>query len=236
MFSESAEIYDALYSFRDYASETAQIAEVVRRLHPDARTVLDVACGTGEHATRLAAQHGFAVDGLDLDPGMLRVARAKHPAGRFFEADMIDFSLDDRYDVVLCLFSSIAYLVALDRITRALSGFRRHLAPKGLVLVEPWFPPGELDPNRVWRLTATHQGMPVTRLSRNEVEGRLSRLLFEYEIESAHGLRRASEVHELGLFTQEEMRRAFSAAGLATTYDPVGLSGRGLWMAHVIAS
>lgn len=232
MFTESAEFYDALYSFRDYAAETARIAEVVRWLHPEARTVLDVACGTGEHAARLASQHGFAVDGLDLDRGMVQIARAKNRAGRFVEADMIEFSLDGRYDVILCLFSSIAYLVTLDRITRALSGFRRHLTAKGIVIVEPWFPPGELDTNRVWRLTGSHEGVSVTRVSRNEIDGRISRLRFEYEIESAQGIRRASEVHELGLFTQEEMRMAFSAAGLVTTYDPVGLSGRGLWMAR----
>jgi Methyltransferase domain len=56
------------------------------------QTVLDVACGTGEHARLLAAQ-GFVVDGLDLDPAFVRIAEQKHPAGQFFAADMRDFHL-----------------------------------------------------------------------------------------------------------------------------------------------
>ena len=235
MFTESAEFYDAIYSFKDYAAETAQIAAVVRSVRPKARVALDVACGTGEHARLLAEQHGFAVDGLDLDPGLLRVARQKHPSGHFFEADMSEFSLEARYDVILCLFSSIAYLVTLERIGRALACFRRHLAPDGVVLVEPWFPPGTLDTGRESRLTGTHRGMRVTRVSRNEVDGRVSRLHFGYEIDGPDGLRRFGEVHELGLFTPGEMRAAFERAGLAATFDPVGPTGRGLWVANAAA-
>jgi ubiquinone/menaquinone biosynthesis C-methylase UbiE len=231
MFTESAEFYDAIYSFKDYATEAAQIADRVRSLRAETRTILDVACGTGEHCRLLSEAHAFAVDGLDIDPGLLRVARQKHPAGRFFEADMSDFTLDQRYDAVLCLFSSIGYLVTLERVVGALACFRRHLAPDGIVLVEPWFPPGTLDTERVFRLHGTYRGVRVTRSARNQVEGRISRLHFEYEFDGPEGLQRATEVHELGLFTNEEMGDAFESAGLHAALDPTGLSGRGLWMA-----
>src|SRR5215467_280058 len=105
MFDSSAEYYDLLYStLKDYAAETAAIAALLRRLNPDCRTVLDVACGTGEHAHRLAAL-GFEVDGLDLNPGFVAIARTKHPVGRFVVGDMTDFHAKARYDAVLCLFS-----------------------------------------------------------------------------------------------------------------------------------
>src|SRR5690348_4593728 len=69
MFSESAAFYDLIYSaFKDYPAEAAALAGVIRREHPRAKTILDVACGTGEHARLLAREHGFDVDGLDLDP------------------------------------------------------------------------------------------------------------------------------------------------------------------------
>jgi SAM-dependent methyltransferase len=231
MFTESAEFYDAIYSFKDYATEAAQIADRVRSLRTNARTVLDVACGTGEHCRLLAEVHGFDVDGLDLDPGLLRVARQKHPAGRFFEADMSDFALGQRYDAILCLFSSIGYLVTLERVTCAFVCFRQHLAPEGVVLVEPWFAPGSLDTERVFRLTGMHRGMRVTRIGRNRVEGRISRLHFEYEFDGPNGQQRVAEVHELGLFTNKEMEDAFGRAGLNATLDPTGLTGRGLWIA-----
>ena len=102
MFTESAELYDLIYSsFKDYPSEAKQIAELLHKIHPHCQTVLDVACGTGEHAHLLAAHHGFEVDGLDIDPAFVRLASAKHPEGRFRQADMTDLHLGRQYDAVL---------------------------------------------------------------------------------------------------------------------------------------
>src|SRR5215510_7812994 len=145
MFNAFAEYYDLIYSaFKDYETEVAQVASLLRRVNPAGRTVLDVGCGTGEHARRLAAE-GFAVDGIDIEPTFVKLASSKHPAGTFVVADMSDFHLPRRYDALLCLFSSIGYLCTLERVTRALVCFREHLAPGGVALVEPWFPPGVLD-------------------------------------------------------------------------------------------
>jgi hypothetical protein len=72
----------------------------------------------------------------------------------------------------------------------------------------------------------------VSRRSTTEIEGTLSRLLFEYEIEDHGDHRRMSEVHELGLFTTEEMTQAFREAGLDVRHDPEGFTGRGLFIAR----
>jgi predicted TPR repeat methyltransferase len=232
MFHASAEYYDLIYAaFKDYAAEVTQVASLLRRLNPDCRTVLDVGCGTGEHARRLAAE-GFAVDGIDIEPAFVEIASRKHPAGRFVVADMSDFHLPERYDALLCLFSSIGYLCTLDRVTRALVCFREHLAPGGVALVEPWLTPGVLDPAKRFTHTGEAQGVSVSRHSRVEIEGTLSRLLFDYEIEDHGEVRRISEVHELGLFTTEEMMQAFRDAGLDVQHDPEGLTGRGLFIAR----
>jgi len=233
MFTESAEFYDLIYStMKDYPREAAQIAGVLRRVNPQCRTVLDVACGTGEHARLLAAQ-GFDVDGMDLDPAFVRMAQQKHPAGRFFEGDMSGFQLPRRYDAVLCLFSSIGYLQTLDRVSSAINCFREHLAPGGVIMIEPWFGPGVLDPARVTQQVGEGNGVRVSRVTRVEVDGRFSRLCFDYEITDATGTRHASEVHHLGLFSTEELMRTFREAGLEADYDPKGLSDRGLFVATV---
>lgn len=230
MFTESAELYDALYSFKDYAAEAARIAAIIRSERPGARTVLDVACGSGEHARRLFQDCGFEVDGLDLDPGLLRLAREKHPTGAFFLADMSDFTLNRRYDALLCLFGSIGYLVTLERVRRAIECFSRHLVEGGVLLVEPWFPPGVLEDGRELCLKGAYQGREIERLSRCEIDGRISRLHFRYRIDTGSGMREASETHELGLFTREELSAEFRKAGLRSRFDPVGLDGRGLWV------
>ena len=233
MFSRSAELYDAIYgAFKDYAAEATAIATLVRTARPDAHTILDVGCGTGEHARHLRMSHGFEVDGLDLDPGLLAVARDKVPDARFFEADMADFDLGARYDVVMCLFSSIGYLRTLDRVTAALRCFRRHLTDGGVVIVEPWFVPGVLTIGPGSTKHGETADGRVARTSTTVVDGRLSTLYFDYRIEDAAGVRNAHEVHELGLFTGEEMLASVHDAGLAATHDPSGLTGRGLYVAR----
>jgi SAM-dependent methyltransferase len=230
MFDASAEYYDLIYSaLRDYDRETAGVAAWLRRCHPRCRTVLDAACGTGEHARRLAAA-GFDVDGFDLNATFVAVAQAKHPDGRFFVGDMRDFHVERRYDAVVCLFSSIGYLLTLDRVEWALRGFREHLAPGGVVIVEPWFPPGALSTTRMFNVAGEANGVRVERRAWNEVDGRVSRLHFDYDITDRTGTRHAAEVHELGLFTAAEMLDAFTRAGLEAGHDPVGLTDRGLFV------
>ena len=233
MFSASAELYDLIYSgFKDYPAEAAELSATIRRLHPSARTVLDVACGTGEHARLLTETYGLEVDGLDLEPGFVRIARDKLTRGTAFESDMTSFALDKRYDVIVCLFSAIGYVKTLDNVQRTLARFRAHLADDGLVLVEPWFAPGVLQDGRVSINKAETPDVSVVRMSCVRVEDRLSRLEFEYLIGRRGGIERASEVHELGLFTTEETMECFARAGLHATHDPKGPSGRGLFIAR----
>ncbi len=49
--------------------------DVARTARPDAR-ILEVGCGPGRLAIRLATEHGLDVTGLDLDPAMIERARA----------------------------------------------------------------------------------------------------------------------------------------------------------------
>jgi hypothetical protein len=62
-------------------------------------------------------------------------------------------------------------------------------------------------------------------------EGNLSMFEFEYLVGTPDGIERFSEPHELGLFTVDQYRDAFRAAGLETDHDPEGPMGRGLYIA-----
>lgn len=234
MFSETPELYDTIYrSFKDYEAEATQIADLLKTIAPHARTLLDVACGTGEHARFLQASHGYEVSGLDIEPAFVALARSKVPTGKFWHADMSAFQLDVLFDVVACLFSSIGYLCELDRVERALRCFRRHLAPGGVVLVEPWFPPEAWNPGRVYVHTAESENLRVVRMSHSSVEGRISKLEFHYLIGREGGIDHRIEHHELGLFTQRELRDTFERAGYTSVqYDSSGLTGRGLFVAR----
>jgi SAM-dependent methyltransferase len=236
MYTETAELYDLVYSsFKDYDVEAGHLAELLRVAHPDARTVLDVACGSAEHARRLAERHGYRVDGVDLDPRFVDIARERLPGGTVHQGDMRDFDLGRRYDVVTCLFSSIGYVGTLDGLRAAFATFRRHVTDGGVVLVEPWLTPEAAQPGPVHVVTAEGEEVTVVRMSLLEVEGRDSRLRFEYLVGREDGIQHLRETHALGLFTVEETLEAFAAAGLAADHDPQGLSGRGLYVARPAA-
>ena len=234
MFAESAELYDAIYfTFKDYEAEAAIIAQRLRALNPQALTILDVACGTGEHARLLASQHGFQVDGLDVNPEFLRLARIKHPGGHFYAADMTQFSLAHRYDAVICMFSSIGYVRTLAALEQAFRCFAQHLAPNGVVMVEPWFPPERMVPGHQSNRSAEAHGVHVDRRGTTFIDGRLCRIRFDYTLVEAGITRHTSEVHELGLFTGEETLRAFAAAGLDAKHEADSPSHRGLYIARL---
>lgn len=231
MFTESAELYDLIYGrFKDYEAEADKIAGILSRERPGVRTVLDVACGTGEHARQLRLRHGLHVDGVDLDPKFIEIAHRKNPESTFTLANMSDFHLPKRYDAVMCLFSSIGYLRTLDNVRDALACFREHTDAAGIVVVEPWLPPGVIDPNRRSTDVGESEGVRVVRHARVEAKDRMSWIHFDYEITDATGTRTTSEVHELGLFTPDDMLDAFTSVGLTATFDPHGLIGRGLYV------
>jgi SAM-dependent methyltransferase len=235
MYSESAALYDLIYgSVKDYPAEARELAELVRAARPGCRTVLDVACGTAEHARLLAVVHGFDVDGVDLDPAMVEIARAKVPSGRFEVADMADFHLGRSYDAVLCLFSSIGYVATVPQLCRAMACLREHIAPDGIVVVEPWFTPDSFTPGPGGSQAVERNGLRVTCNYRSEHHGHMSRLYYEYLIDGPDGSQRRAEVHEVALFTTDEMIASFRAAGLAVRYDAGGPRGLGRYVASLV--
>jgi ubiquinone/menaquinone biosynthesis C-methylase UbiE len=233
MFTETAEFYDLIYCcFKDYRAEAAAVATVLCETLPPSARILDVACGTGEHARLLHDEHGYQVDGIDLEPSFIDIARRKNPTGIFEVGDMATLNLNRRYDALLCLGSSIGYMAELGPVTRTLRRLREHVETHGVVVVEPWLTPSVWKAGTISSLRAESEGVSVARMSRSGVEGRISTLEFHYLIGTPDGIDHRVEHHRLGLFSREEMEEAFADAGFReVVYDEVGLTGRGLYTA-----
>jgi ubiquinone/menaquinone biosynthesis C-methylase UbiE len=230
MFSKSAQWYDAIYSFKDYQQEANAVITLLKKEHPHAKTLLDVACGTAEHDTYFSKV--YKVDGFDLNPEFVKIASRKNPESHYFVADMTDFELNKTYDIILCLFSSIGYVRTLDNVVKALICFKKHLNKGGILLVEPWFTPDTWKTDSpVHMLTAEVGEAKICRMNVSEREGALSIVNFHYLLGSSKGIQYLTERHELGLFSISEMKNAFKDAGFIVTYDQDGLTGRGLYSA-----
>ena len=228
-FLSSAALYDAVYHFKDYAKEARRLVELIDARVPGARTILDVACGTGMHAMHLASK--YSVDGIDLNDDYLSAARSRNPAGRFERADMTDFNLAREYDVVTCLFSAIGYLKNVAAMRRAIAAMARHAHIGGLVIVEPWLTPNSWRIGDVFVFGATMpDGRKVVRMSRGGRAGNLSVIELRYLVGGGAGIEDFRENIELALFTRAEMTEAFESATLSVEYDEGGLMGRGLYI------
>jgi ubiquinone/menaquinone biosynthesis C-methylase UbiE len=235
MFSKTAQYYDKIYAHKDYQAETAYLQAIIaQELQTQPQTLLDVACGTGSHIAYLKAH--YRVSGLDLEPGLLDMARARHPEVTFHQGDMTDFDLGQRFDIITCLFSAIGYVGTVDNLNRALRAMSRHLAPGGILLVEPWFTLAQWNTGKPHAMLIDEPDLKIARVSTSFREGRLSWFDFHYLIATPEGTEHLVERHELGLFEQDEMKAAFVSAGLAARYDEPGPSGRGLWIGTLAAS
>lgn len=233
MYDRTADYYDALYSWKDYAAEAATLHEIISTRAPAAASLLDVACGTGHHLEKLRAW--YAVEGVDVQPSLLAVARDRLPGVPFHAGDMRTFNLGRQFDVVTCLFSSIGYMQTLEDLLHAIANLAGHLADGGVLIVEPWLTPDRFDPNHLARpLIAEGDDFMVVRTNDSIVEGdgRLSTMNFHYLICRPGTVTHIVETHTLGLFTPDEYQACFEAAGLDAAYDPEGLMGRGLWVAQ----
>lgn len=228
MFTKSARFYDALYHFKDYAAASRQLHALIQRTNPGAKTLLDVGCGTGKHLECLRGD--YQVEGLDINPELLKIARRRCPEVPCHEGDMISFRLGRTYDVVTCMFSSIGYVKRISNMEKAVDSMAHHLSPGGMLVVEPWFSP---ETYWVGRITANFVDEPELKIAwmyTSEVEDRISILDINYLVGTPQGVDYFMERHELGLFTHEEYREAFRKAGLEVSYDPKGLFGRGMYI------
>ena len=108
-----------------------------------ARTVYDAGCGTGRVAIELA-RRGLAVVGVDIDPGMLRLARAAAPQLEWHLGDIGRVNLHRRFDVVL-LAGNVMIFLAPGTEGAVLRNLKRHLAPHGRLVAGFHLSTGYLD-------------------------------------------------------------------------------------------
>lgn len=228
MYERSAHLYDLVYGQMDYAHDAAALRAAIIRRTPGARTLLDVACGTGSHLVHL--REHFAVEGLDLDPRMVAMARFKVRGVPIHHGDMRSFALTRRFDAVVCLFSAIGAMRTVDELRITIANFARHRTPNGVVVVEPWILPAEWEDGRLRADVVTYDDAKVAVLGVSHRRGTVAVIDMHVAVARARGLEHRDERFELGLFSDAEYRAAFSAAGLAVERIDGGLAGRGWYV------
>ncbi len=228
VFSKSARYYDRLYADKDYAGEVQRLISLLDIQFDSQMTLLDVACGTGNHLEHLA-KHS-RVEGLDICPELLEIARERLPGVRLHLGDMVDFALGKQFDIVTCLFSSIGYVRTLGKLKDAIGNMTAHLRPRGVLAIEPWFTPETWHPNTVHGVYIDEPDLKIARINTSFVKGRVSVFDLHHLVGTPEGTEYLVEHHELGLFEVKEMISVMEEVGLTVKYDADGLTGRGLYI------
>lgn len=106
------------------------------------KSVLDLGCGTGEHA-HLFASLGYRVLGIDRSDEQLRAARETEPAGpeppRFAAGDLTDLDAalgDSLFGAAVCLGNTLPHLQTTSSLGAFLLGLARHLLPGAPFLLQ----------------------------------------------------------------------------------------------------
>lgn len=220
-YDELAHWYDPLYAAtgKDHTAEARALLDVAQRLGVRPTSLLDVACGTGQH---LAAFHEVVGDvvGLDHAPGMLDVARERLPDDvPLRHGDMRRFDLERTFDLVTCLFSAIGHVRDEGDLDAAIAAMARHVAPGGALLVEPWLTPDRVRGEGMRDLdTVTTEDGVCARASSSELRGDVMVVQFAWAIATPEGVQTAEESHRMPLFTKQRYLQAVTTAGLEPSW------------------
>jgi ubiquinone/menaquinone biosynthesis C-methylase UbiE len=229
MFTETASLYDIIYHWKDYRAESEKlIAFIQQHKRSSGNMLLDVGCGTGKHLEYLRAR--YTCEGLDLDPELLHVAHERVPDVPLHEGDMMNFDLGRTFDVVTCLFGAVAYTQTRTRYQTAVANMARHVAPGGVLIVEPFIYMENYTPGKITLLTGEVPGLAIARMTVSRVENETAYFVYNYLVGTSNGVQHLEENHVLGVFTQQEYGQALQAQGLQVAYDDEGLMGRGLFI------
>jgi SAM-dependent methyltransferase len=181
--------------------------------------VLDLACGSGDHARRLA-KRGLNVLGVDVAPGLITHCREKAAeegltTARFERSDMRDLAYQGQFDAVVLLSGSFGFF---DDTTNGevLAHIVRALKAGGRVLIDVFDPTQMVvrPPRRSWSPYGDGYGLRTTWWE-PETCTYVSEFLF---IDADGVLNTAAEPERIRVYSLPEWRALFERVGLALTH------------------
>jgi SAM-dependent methyltransferase len=131
-YAAFAAFYDRIVG--DRTQEVDRIRSYLSKHSPQARSLLELGCGTGAILAGLADE--LAVTGVDRSPEMLAFAAARVPTAHLVQADMTAFHLQSRFDVVICMFDTLNHLLSYSAWHELFDRAYEHLEDGGLFIFD----------------------------------------------------------------------------------------------------
>ena len=148
-YHQLAQYYDVLNErLAPYDMECEFIERAFERYDKKVHRILDLACGTGIHALRLAKKR-YEVVGIDMSSELLTIAREKATQKgvhiQFHQDDMMDLGVCGEFDAAICVNFSATLCITHPDICRFILGVRDALRSGGIFIVDflPQYGTGE---------------------------------------------------------------------------------------------
>jgi SAM-dependent methyltransferase len=119
-----------------YREWRQSLREAARRHRVVIRTLVDLACGTGNTTIPWARRRGWTVVGVDSSSAMLDEARRKSSAVRWYCQDLTRLRLAERADAVTCHGDALNHILDARRLQRAFVNVAAILRDGGLFLFD----------------------------------------------------------------------------------------------------
>jgi len=208
--------YDDLMHEVPYRAWVDYVELLVHKFRGRPRQVLDLACGTGNVGLELA-RRGYQVTGVDRSAGMLceavRKAQEAHLPVSFFQQDITELDLPQQFDLVVCLYDTLNYILEPEGLQQTFHGVYRCLREGGLFV---------FDLNTEFALAMnlfTQRDMaPETKVkydwhSEYDRETRISRVDMTFFVEEEGALRTFRETHYERAYSLREVQGFLRQAG-----------------------
>lgn len=226
LYRDLAKHYDLIYGSKDYRAEAQKLQELIKtHQRSSGNDLLEVACGTGNHLQHFLGE--YRVVGTDLEEEMLNIARQKLKDVEFIRQDMTKLHLKKQFDVILCLFSSIAYVKTLSNLRKTIKGFANHLKQGGVVILEGWFEAKDFHSGHISTETFQSNDLKLSRTCYSTARSKVSTVDMHYIVARRHvGVSYFMERHEVGLFDHAEFLKIMEDHGLKSHVIQGGLTAR----------
>ncbi len=217
-FTLIAPYYDELMHNVPYDFWVRYLLQLIDRYRLQVRSILDLACGTGNVAMRLA-KLGYEVWGVDISAPMIAEAQRKAQAEgldiRYAVQDAAQLQIERRFDLVISLFDSLNYILSPERLQEAFRRVYAHLEPGGAFIfdvnTEYALREGLFDQDNL----SSRRRLLYRWKSRYDEETRLCTVEMEFWLRDEKGeiAQHFTEVHRQRAYSLDELRLMLLRAG-----------------------